>query len=167
MTAKGSGLAARLRAAMERDESARQTEAAAAEAERSAARIERDSLFEALVEFGSQLPFLVTKRMASGVRITNGDRHLEFVEDGDTDVTLSFSGRDARETHRVYREAILDDRWVWQRVRGAREDRLPLFDQGLEVLMVHALGLPDPDAGTEATVRETEGEQRDLQKRSL
>lgn len=166
MTAKGSGLAARLRAAMEQQESARQTEASAVEAARSAARLERDSLFTTLIDFGAQLPFIDVTRTAAGVLFVNGDRHLEFIEDGDIDVTLRFTGCDDREAHRVYRELALDGRWVWQRVRGAREDRLPLFDQGLEVLMVHALGLPDPDEAPPAGAAPS-GVPSDTPKRSL
>jgi hypothetical protein len=145
MKAKGSGLAARLRAAVERAEADRADQQAEAERVVHAARAAADGLFDDLAAFGQQLPFLSTERASDRVTLRRDDRHLTFTSDEEGRVTLTFTGIDARDTHVVYREAALGDRWIWVRSRGARQDRLPLFDQGLEVLLVHALDLPDPD----------------------
>ncbi|MCB9668224.1 MAG: hypothetical protein H6736_12185 [Alphaproteobacteria bacterium] len=146
MAAKGSDLAARLRAAVEREQNARSSEERAREAKAAAAHKARQELFESLVELGGQLPFLETRLQEGGVVFRRGALDLRFVPSGEEEVTIDFKLRDTSDTHRLYREPALEDRWIWVRTRGKREDRLPLFDRGLEVLLVHALELPDPDA---------------------
>jgi hypothetical protein len=73
-------------------------------------------------------------------------RELAFVALGDGDrVAVKFDSEGAHE-HRLYREPALADRWVWARIRRGTtvEERLPLFDAGLEELAVRGLGLPRP-----------------------
>ena len=46
---------------------------------------------------------------------------------------------------RLYREPELGDRWVASLRRSGHEQRVLLYDQGLEELLVTGLGLPRPD----------------------
>ena len=71
--------------------------------------------------------------------------NLTFAPVGEADrVGVTFTGQPAHEHHELYRQPELDDRWIWSRRRVKREDRLPLFDEGLEELLVRGLGLPRP-----------------------
>jgi hypothetical protein len=153
MANKGSGLAARLRAAVEQDAEHRD----AAEQERlqrlDVARRARAVLFDDLQAFGGELGFAEVARGPHGdppveaVTFRRGEHWLRFEAVGDEgEVRVDFGARDEKAMHRVYREPALEDRWIWVRRRRTREDRLPLFDQGLELLLVHALDLPSPDA---------------------
>jgi hypothetical protein len=68
-----------------------------------------------------------------------------FTAVGDADrIGVRFTGQPAHERHELYRQPELNDLWVWSRRRARREDRLPLFDDGLEELLVRGLGLPRP-----------------------
>ena len=139
MAAKRTGLAARLRAAMERERSAHSEAEEAAAEQTAAAQRARDGLFADLRELAGELPFLDLDSSGGGVTFRRGDRCLSFLPEGEQgEVRLSFTGQRDRDTHVLYREAALGDRWIWIRRRGNREDRLPLFDQGLEVLLVHS-----------------------------
>jgi hypothetical protein len=64
--------------------------------------------------------------------------------DGDGErVKLAYEGL-APEEGTLFRQPELGQRWVLFRKRGARESRVPLFDQGIEDLLVRVLGLPKP-----------------------
>lgn len=79
-----------------------------------------------------------------GLTLRYRDRFLHFVPQGEGErLRVEFSGAEGEE-HRLYREPELGNRWVWVSKRGNREDRLPLFDAGLEALVVRALSLPTP-----------------------
>jgi hypothetical protein len=72
------------------------------------------------------------------------DRYVHFAPVGDLDrVTVEFEGM-GDEKHALYREAQLGDRWVWSVTMRRRDDRKPFFDEGLEALLIRALGLPEP-----------------------
>jgi len=152
MAKRRSGLAARLREAVEREEGKR----TAGEKERLAglerARQARSELFEELEQLGEELGFVGVARSTDRLRFSRADRWLEFIEDGAGDaVVLDFEGRSKDSVNRLYREAALEDRWVWVRSGRGKEDRLLLFDQGLELLLVHALDLPSPDREVRTT----------------
>ncbi|MEZ4316486.1 MAG: hypothetical protein R3F61_03245 [Myxococcota bacterium] len=150
MARRGSGLAARLRKAVEQDQSARTVEEKERSERLEAARRARVELFDDLAEVGRELGFAAVERSDEGVVLRRVDRFLKFTANGPGEqVDVDFTGRDEHARHRLYREAALDLRWIWVRERRGREDRVPLFDQGLEVLLVHALDLPDPAASSE------------------
>jgi hypothetical protein len=82
-----------------------------------------------------------------GLTIRYLDQFIHFVPKGEGDrVEVIFGGSDGQE-HRLYREPELNNRWIWVASQGGREDRLPLFDQGLEELLVRGLDLPRPAEG--------------------
>ena len=149
MRRKGASLAARFRRAIrsERDERAEQERARELALE--AAREARDSLFVELAEFARAVEFLSVEQTQAGLilRFSEGgeSRELTFAPVGEADrVGVTFTGQPAHEHHELYRQPELDDRWIWSRRRVKREDRLPLFDEGLEELLVRGLGLPRP-----------------------
>ncbi len=153
MANKGSGLAARLRAAVERDEEHRDAEEQERQEQQEVARRARVALFDDLQAFGSELGFAEVARGPHGdppveaVTFRRGEHWLRFLAEGeDGAVAVDFGTREKGAVHRLYRESVLEDRWIWVRRRRTREDRLPLFDQGLELLLVHALELPSPSS---------------------
>lgn len=145
MKRRGSGLAARFRSAASR-EAERKTEAEqAAEQQLEQDRRERDLLFDDLAALGHELPIDGVERTDDGVRMRNGDQVLSFGIAEGASVTVDYTGRPDSDVHTVFRQHELGGRWVWKRVRRGREARLPLFDQALEILLVHGLGLPEPE----------------------
>ncbi len=144
MERKPMGLAARFRQALADAEQGRRTAA-----EREAAALEeaqraRDTLFADLEGFAKDTGFVAARRDPDGVMLRYRHRWLQFTavgESGAVKVTFEPMGE---EDHRLYREPALQDRWVWVARRRTIEDRVPLFDKGLEELLVRALGLPRP-----------------------
>jgi hypothetical protein len=140
---RGSKLAERMKARLEEEEAERAR--AIAERERGLARgrAARDELFEDLESFAAVVGHLACARQGESLVIRRGDRFLECAPMGEGDrVRLTFSGSEGHD-HRLYREAALDNRWVWSFTRPHRgEERLPLFDVGLEELLVLALEMP-------------------------
>lgn len=159
MARRTSGLADRLRAAVEREQRSDPPEDPARLDRLAEGRAARDALFADLEAFGKDAGFLEVLRRPDGVQLAWNGRSIRFVARGEGEaVGVDYATMATGETQRLYREAALGQRWIWVRTRGAREDRLPLFDQGLEVLLVHALGLPEPEA---PGVSEPEPPQRD------
>ena len=149
MGRKGAGLAARFRRAIrsERDEQAEQERARMAALE--AARAAREALLGELGELGRAIGFVDVAQAENSVTFryttSDGARELVFEAVGDADrVGVRFTGQASHERHELYRQPELNDLWVWSRRRARREDRLPLFDDGLEELLVRGLGLPRP-----------------------
>lgn len=144
MSGRESGLAARFRkAVLDRDEARKQAEE---DAKRSAdrARAARAELLDELVAFARETGVIRVAPEKDGLTLRFGDRYLHFGADGDGDrLKIEFEGT-GDETHAVYRQAELGDRWVYVRRRKHREDRVPLFDVGLEELLVRGLGMPPP-----------------------
>jgi hypothetical protein len=140
----GSGLAARFKQAHEAQERAQQAREAELRAKETA-RVARAALFDDLAAFARDTGFVAGDRRPDGVVLRFESRELRFTEDGDGDgVAVAWSDAPKGSEHRLYREPMLADRWIWRFVHRGREQRLPLFDQGLQVLLVQALGLPDP-----------------------
>ncbi len=138
------GLAARFRQALADAEQGRRTAAEREAAAREDAQRARDTLFADLEGFANDTGFVAARRDPDGVTLRYRDRWLQFTaagEAGHVKVTFEPMGE---EEHRLYREPALGDRWVWVARRRTIEDRVPLFDKGLEDLLVRALGLPRP-----------------------
>lgn len=146
MARRTTGLADRLRAAMEREREGRTVEQTERDRQLDEGRRARVVLFDDLERFARDTGFLEVLRRPEGVQFTWQGRFVRFEARPESDgVALDFTGTQAGEANRLYRESALGGKWVWVRERGRRENRLVLFDQGLEVLLVHALGLPEPD----------------------
>lgn len=139
-----SRLAARFKKAVEdRDAARRQSEEAAkkANAEAQAARSE---LMRDLATLAREIGSLQVKPDGDGLTLRYGERYLHFAPVGDQDrVRIEFEGM-GDEEHVLFRQAELGHRWVYSRQRRFRDDRMPLFDAGIEELLVRGLGLPPP-----------------------
>lgn len=144
MGRRGEDLAQRFRQALERRDALRRHEEEQRARHLEAQRQERTALFEDLAAFGQAIGHLAVEHGEQGVTFRLGDRFLAFEPQGEGEavrVTFTDVGDEA---HRLYRQPELGLRWVWARRHRAGEDRLPLFDQGLENLMIHALKVPAP-----------------------
>lgn len=144
MGERGRDLAARFRQALEAAEHER-LEREKEQAQRLAeGRKEREDLLDDLAAFGQAIGHLAVQRHEGGVTFRHGDRYLHFEPMGEGErLRIEFEGI-GDEEHRLYREPELGSKWVWLLRRKGREDRLPLFDAGLEELLVLALKLPKP-----------------------
>lgn len=159
MRRKGSGLAARFRRAFASEDEARRRSEQEQQARALAARAARSELFQDLAAFAEETGFVRAQLEDEGVTLRYLERFLHFAAKGPADeVSVEFEGA-PDEQHAVYREAQLGDRWVWVARKRGREDRQPLFDTGLEQLLVRALGLPKP---TDAEETEDAGSKRQL-----
>lgn len=137
-------LASRFKRAVEKAEDARQQSERSAQEAARLAETARTELFDDLEALGRDIGVLDVQRTAKGVTLRYRERYLHFAPDGDGDVTVEFEGA-GDDVHRLYRQAELGHRWVHLRKRRFRELRVPLFDEGIEDLLVTALGLPRPD----------------------
>lgn len=139
-----SRLAARFRKAVEDREAARQSAQELARKAAVDAQQARLELFRDLSALAKEIGGLQVGPDGEGITIRSGDRYLHLAPQGDHDrVSIEFEGM-GDEEHSLYRQAELGHRWVYSRKRRFREDRIPLFDAGLEELLVHGLGLPRP-----------------------
>jgi hypothetical protein len=141
---RGAGLAARFRQAVESEAEAKRR----LESERQKAILVAvqavDALLAELEAFGKELGFLDVRRTPNGLRLAHGERLL-FLLRGDPGEVVGGSVDKVEEAiYRVYREPALDHKWVLAFNHRRQEVRLPLFDQGLEELLVSGLGLPRP-----------------------
>ncbi len=144
MGRRGEELAARFRVALDTVEIARRREEAERLARLAEGRQARESLFDDLAAVGEGIGHVAVQRGESGVTLRWNDRFLHFEPMGEGDrVRIAFD-EIGEDEHRLYREPGLGNRWVWVLRRRGREDRLPLFDQGLEELLVLGLKLPRP-----------------------
>ena len=151
MRRKGSGLADRFRRAVESEEQARKREDEDRQRRQLAAQAARETLFRDLLEFARALGFINAGLSGGALSMRHGDREVRFLPVGDSDrVEVDWEQQAEGERHQLYREANLNHRWVWVFTRRTREDRLPLFDDGLEEILVRGLGLPRPDDVDEA-----------------
>lgn len=144
MEGRGLGLAARFKARLDERSAARRREAEARERWLAEARAARAALLDDLAAVGVAIGHLVVSREGESVVMSLGERKLSFEPLGEADGVRVGFGAPEGEQNRLYREAQLKDRWVWSSQRGGREERLMLFDAGLEALLVRALGLPEP-----------------------
>jgi hypothetical protein len=144
MDGPGSRLAARFRKAVKsRDEEAREAADAAKRAQEEAQRA-RTQLLSDLEGLARDIGVVKVQRERDGITLRYGERYLFLGPEGDHDrVRIEFEGM-GDEVHHLHRQAELGHRWVHVRAGRFREDRLPLFDAGLEELLVRGLGLPRP-----------------------
>jgi len=145
MSHRGKDLAERFRQALDASEEGVQRADSDREVRLQEGRAARQELFEDLSAFADTVGHLTAEPDEGRLTLQYKDAvlHLEAMGDGDR-VRVRFHAADIlKEEHRLYREALLKDRWVWTiRRPGRSEERVPLFDQGLEALLVRALGLP-------------------------
>ena len=146
MTRKGEGLAARFKAAIEAKQ--RSNEAQGRAHDDALARQARAELFQDLLRFAEATGFVKSRAAEGEVELAFEDRKITFRAQGEADrVELDWEGRSPQAEHLLYREPLLQDRWIWRYRWRGKEHRVPFFDQGLEVLLIEALGLPDPQDG--------------------
>ncbi|MEQ1504367.1 MAG: hypothetical protein ABMB14_19155 [Myxococcota bacterium] len=127
----------------DREREQREAEAAAQLA-REQASAARGQLLTDLVAVASEIGVVKAARDADGLTLRYGERYLYFGPEGELDrVKIEFEGI-GDEEHVLFRQPELANRWVYSRKRRHREDRVPLFDAGLEELLVRGLGLPRP-----------------------
>ncbi len=161
MGERRSRLGSRFKRAVEQAEDAKeQRQRSAAEVERQA-RLARAELFAELESLASEIGVLTVQRTKQGLTLRYRERYLHFAPEGVGDVLVEFEGTGDDE-HRLYREAELGQRWVHHHKRRFRELRVPLFDQGLEELLVTGLGLPRPDEGDAEPTDDEENPSRRL-----
>jgi hypothetical protein len=146
-----SRLAARFRKAVQSEEESKRERADASRRAQDEARVARDQLLVELAGIARDIGVLQVQRSRDGLTLRYGERYLHLAPHGDGDIHVEFEGQ-GDEQHSLIRQPELGHRWVWiRRRRFNREDRLPLFDQGLEELLVRGLGLPRPGDDDEGT----------------
>ena len=148
MGERRSRLASRFKRAVQGAEDARKHDAQAAKDREARAAEARDELMAELEALANDIGFLSVQRSRQGLTLRFRERYLHFAPEGAGDVLVEFEGT-GDDVHRLYREPELDERWVHARKQRFREVRVPLFDQGIEDLLVGALGLPRPDDDAE------------------
>ena len=148
MDERRSRLGSRFKRAVEKAEDERtQSQRSAKEADARAGKA-RAELFDEVEALANEIGSLGVQRTRQGLTLRYRERYLHFGPEGRGDVLVEFEGT-GDDVHRLYREQELGARWVYVRKQRFREVRLPLFDQGVEDLLVTALGLPRPDDGDE------------------
>ena len=161
MSERRSRLAARFRKAVEQEQEAQERDAQTARQAVEAARAARAQLLADLESLARDIGFLGVERGNDGLTLRYQDRYVHFAPIGDAEVEVEFEGT-GDDTHRLYREAELGHRWVHVHRRRRGEDRVPLFDQGIEALLVVALGLPAPSDEADEPEEGGSGRGRDL-----
>lgn len=103
----------------------------------------RDALFQRLQAFAQQVQQIEAREAENSLLLSFGGRGVRFYpsEEG---VIVTYEGWPVAETHRAWPERALDGRWVLEFHRLGRVEQLPMFERGLEELLVHGLGLPRP-----------------------
>jgi hypothetical protein len=144
---KDTELADRFKTVLDEAEAARAAEAERRQARLASAAPARDELFARLVAFAESIGHIAVARDDETVVMRYQQRGLRFEAEATGDgVRIVLEGWPATAEHRIYREADLADRWVLAWRKYSRDEKMPLFDKGLEELMVEGLGLPRPDA---------------------
>ena len=143
MTGKGSRLADRLKAALDDAEAERTRITASKERRAQDGSKAREELLEELAGFAAAVGHLTSERVGEGISLSYQGRSVLFQPDGDGDrLRATFEGVASTTEHTLYRESALGDKWVWSFRRRGQEERMPLFDAGLQELLAMSLGLP-------------------------
>lgn len=146
MDGRGSRLAARFRKAVQDDQAARRDAEAEARRRVEEARAARDALLTELAAVAREIGVVEVRPGPDGLTLRYRERYVHLAPKGDGDrLDVEFEGA-GDEEHWLYRQAELGGRWIYARKRRHREDRVPLYDAGLEELLVRGLGLPPPSA---------------------
>jgi len=153
MEGRGSRLAARFRKAVEDRDTARRQAEEAARAAAEDARAARVRVLKDLESIARDIGSIDVAHVSTPpvLELRLGGRTLRFTPSGDADRIDLAMGDAAGEEHWLYRQAELGQRWVYARKRRGKEDRVPLFDLGLEEILVRALGLPRPAEEADAS----------------
>jgi hypothetical protein len=107
-------------------------------------RVARNTLLDDLQKFAEAMGHLDVQRSDTELVLSYRGNRLAFIAHGDGDeVNLEFEEAEGG-AQRLYREAQLENRWVWSRSIAGRQDRVPFYMQGLETLMTGVLKLPRP-----------------------
>lgn len=151
MSGKGDDLAKRFKAALDDEARARAREDEARRIREEEGARALAELFGQLEAFAGAVGHLACQRDDLGVTLRYGLRGVRIEAEGDTGdrARVVLEGWPSTTDHRLYREAALGDRWVLLYRKHGHEQRIPLFDQGLEDLMTEALGLPRLPAAPE------------------
>ncbi len=143
------GLADRFKRALDKGEDERARDRQAAERRAAEEEAARTLLLDQLSEFAEAVGHVSFRRSAEGLVLRRGERGLRFLVEGNAGLKVQVEGWPAASDHSLAREAALGDRWVLSFVKHGQTEKMPLFDRGLEELMVQGLGLPRPDAEPE------------------
>jgi hypothetical protein len=147
MEGRGSRLAARFRKAVEDRDAARRQAEEAARAAAEDARAARLRVLGDLESLARDIGSIEVTRSGTpaALQLKHNGRTLTFTPVGEAD-RIDIGMQDAAgEEHWLYRQPELGQRWVYARKRRGKEDRVPLFDLGLEEVLVRGLGLPRPE----------------------
>jgi hypothetical protein len=147
MEGRGSRLAARFRKAVEDRDAARKQAEEAARAAAEDGRAARIRVLADLEAIARDIGSVDVDRVPpeGALRLRHQGHTLLFTPKGEADRVEVAIEDAAGEEHWLYRQAELGQRWVYARKRRGKEDRVPLFDLGLEELLIRALGLPRPE----------------------
>lgn len=143
---RASGLAARFRRALTAHDEAARRAAEAEQAARQAAQAARTELLAELEAFGREVGALIVDRRGDVLSFRYRERQVVFRAEGDQDHVKVERDESKDEDGRLFRQPELDYRWVYVRKKRIREVRVPLYDAGIEDLLVNALGLPPPSS---------------------
>ena len=105
----------------------------------------RAALFDRLAVFAGRVQAIEARRSEDALLLSSGGRGVRF-RATDAGLVVTYEGWPVAETHAAWPEPALDGRWVLEFHRLGRVEQLPMFDRGLEELLVHGLGLPRPAA---------------------
>jgi hypothetical protein len=136
----GSSLAERFRMALTSEAAAKEAAAAAAARQVEQALRAQDALVDELIAFAGAIGVVQGVKSASGLELSRDGKAVRLARADAGSFQVSWADGQAV----LYREAQLGERWVLVIPRRGRDLRLPLFDQGLEELLVLGLGLPRP-----------------------
>jgi hypothetical protein len=105
----------------------------------------RAALFARLTSFAGLVQQIEARPSEDALRLVFGERAVCFTATN-AGVKVTYEGWPLTETHTAWPEPALDGRWVLEFRRLGRVEQMPLFERGLEELLVHGLGLPRPSA---------------------
>lgn len=140
MDPKGADLANRLKVAIESGGAARPAQA---REDAPGADAALAALMDELVAFAAATGHIEAECGPDELVLRYGARGLRFQRAGDG-LEVFLLGWPNTGVHRIEREPQLQHRWVLQFRKAGRDERMPLFDRGLEELMVEGLGIPRP-----------------------
>ena len=103
----------------------------------------RTALFQRLATFAERVQQIDARQSDDSLVLTSGSRGIRF-QPTTEGLVVTYEGWPVVETHTAWPERALDGRWVLEFHRLGRVEQLPMFERGLEELLVHGLGLPRP-----------------------
>ena len=137
---RGKSLAAKLRAGIDSQLEERAREKVEAEERIRRLGGERDRLFDDLFAFGEAIGHLTVKRGKASLDFTYGRKKLRFKAEGPAD-RIHVSGGDIPDHTEIMMQEELNLWIVKSPVGLKRVEQDPLFDKGLERIMILGLGI--------------------------